>query len=85
MPNGTPPPSDPPDRDDEQATLDRLNRDYPLWSVWRSVEGRYWLATARDRRTRFEPTLMEESAEALETRMRAPGDRAGIPFQREAL
>ncbi len=70
----------------DQQELERLRSEFgDEYALWRSVEGRYWIATARDKRVCSEPTLMEESAAALEEKLRAPGDRVAVPFQREAL
>ena len=47
-----------------------------IYRVWRTP--RYWMATARVEH--LEPTLMEESAELLEARLRAPARRVGGPL-----
>lgn len=65
MTHATEPPN--PLRDSE---LDRLQAEHSTrWKVWRTP--RYWMATALV--DGVEPTLMEESPDALEARMRNPG------------
>lgn len=56
----------------ERRERDRLQDEYAhTYRVWRTPSGRYWMATALvDGVT---PTLMEESAADLETRLRNPG------------
>ncbi|KOX10124.1 hypothetical protein [Nocardiopsis sp. NRRL B-16309] len=64
-PDGAPQP-----RDEDAHELARLARMYgDEYRVWRTE--RFWMATALvDGVT---PTLMEETADALEARLRAPG------------
>jgi hypothetical protein len=50
------------------------------WRIWRTP--RYWMATALV--DTVEQTLMEESATALEAKMRVPGPRIGGPYTVEA-
>lgn len=63
----------------EEPELERLRRMYgDTYRVWTSRSGRYWMATALV--DDLEPTLMEESAQALEAKLRAPGARIGGPL-----
>ncbi|MGW8529115.1 hypothetical protein [Nocardiopsis sp. NPDC055824] len=65
----------------EAHELERLQEEHVgRWRVWRTP--RYWMASALV--AGVEPTLMEESAGALEERLLAPGPwgqqvRAGTP------
>jgi hypothetical protein len=55
----------------EAQELARLQDEHSKrWQVWRTRNGRYWMATALV--DGVEPTLMEESAGALEARMLNP-------------
>lgn len=66
-------------KDADAHELARLQRMYgDIYRVWRTP--RYWMATARVEH--LEPTLMEESAELLESRLRAPARRVGGPLAR---
>ncbi|GAA0972782.1 hypothetical protein Q7689_00430 [Nocardiopsis tropica] len=65
----------------DSAELERLQRMYgDAWRIWRTP--RYWMANALQ--DGVEPTLMEESAKALEAKMRVPGPRVGGPYTVEA-
>ena len=66
-------------RDGDALELERLRRMYgDIYQVWISRTGRYWMATAVV--DDLEPTLMEESAAALETRLREPAPRMAGPL-----
>ncbi|WP_116247718.1 hypothetical protein [Nocardiopsis sp. FIRDI 009] len=61
-----------------EALRDRHGDRYVITRV-----GRLWKATDRDPNTTTEPTLVEDTPTALEERMRAPGPRVAVPYQRE--
>lgn len=70
--------------DIDTAEMDRLRRLFgDRYAITRA--GRYWRATDRDPNTLTEPTLVEDSAAALEKRMRSPQPRVAPPYPREAL
>ncbi|MUL39705.1 hypothetical protein FZ103_00670 [Streptomonospora sp. PA3] len=74
-----------PDHDDDQATLERLNRQYPNWKVWRSKDDRgrpaAWVATnKRGHDSVCAPTLHEPTAAKLEAQLQAPPLRHCKPF-----
>lgn len=66
-----------PDLDRDGAELARLSRMYgDEYRVWRTE--RYWMATALvDGVT---PTLLEDTADALEERLRNPGRPIGVQY-----
>lgn len=64
---------DPATDDPELTRLQQLYGDQ--WHIW--CTALWWVATARDRHTTSEPTLIEDTAEQLEQRIKAPGPRAG--------
>ncbi|GAB3718371.1 hypothetical protein [Nocardiopsis nanhaiensis] len=64
-------------RDGDALELERLRRMYgDTYRVWRTP--RYWMATAVVEH--LEPTLMEESAGALEHKLRFPARRMAGPL-----
>ncbi|MFJ9558308.1 hypothetical protein ACIRPH_31260 [Nocardiopsis sp. NPDC101807] len=68
--------------DRDGAELARLKRMYgDVYRLWRTP--RYWMGSALV--DDVEPTLMEESAAALEKRLRSPGVRVGGPYKADAL
>lgn len=53
--------------------LDRLQEDHKEhWRIWRSRQGKYWMATRRIH-DNTAPTLMEASAADLEAKLQTPG------------
>ncbi|WP_017586635.1 hypothetical protein [Nocardiopsis ganjiahuensis] len=64
----------------DRNELDRLNRDYPGWSVWRSrrddtLAG--WVASNLNPRSQYDPTLHGDTADELEDRLKNPPLRIG--------
>lgn len=67
----------------DRNELDRLNRDYPGWRVWRSRRSDTlagWVATNRDPRSPYDPTLHGDTSHELEGRLRNPPLRMGRPL-----
>ncbi len=60
----------------EAQELSRLQADYPDYRVWRTE--RYWMASALV--DGVAPTLLEETADALEARLRNPGRPIGSQY-----
>lgn len=59
----------------DKSELDRLNREYPGWRVWRSRRGDTlagWVASNLDPRSQYDPTLHGDTAEELEGRLKNP-------------
>ncbi|CAL9362796.1 hypothetical protein SUDANB121_00709 [Nocardiopsis dassonvillei] len=68
----------------DRNELDRLNREYPGWRVWRSRDGGTpsgWVATNLDPRSTYDPTLHANSASALERLLMHPPHRIGRPLR----
>jgi hypothetical protein len=68
----------------DQAELDRLNRDYPGWRVWRSRNGDAlagWVATNENPYCTYDPTLHGDTADELERLLRCPPHRISRPLR----
>ncbi|OOC53875.1 hypothetical protein NOSIN_08730 [Nocardiopsis sinuspersici] len=68
----------------DQNELDRLNREYPGWRVWRSRNGDVlsgWVATNLNPHSTFDPTLHGDTAEQLERLLKCPPHRIGRPLR----
>ncbi|GAA3730377.1 hypothetical protein HDA32_005982 [Spinactinospora alkalitolerans] len=68
----------------DDGTLERLNREYPNWRVWRSRDDRgrsaAWVATNRTPGSPWAPTLHGDDAGLLEAQLQDPPPAYGRPL-----